>query len=1619
MKKISGLFAAFLLAFSSASVAQQDDILDFMPAILAATISFQSCSDGVFADCDNKVGCRAIDGLFEDGVCEAKPVGRSLAEQFSGRWNAVTSFENGNFFNYFSFNLNSLLKIRGTSDYAIRGESFTDNAFNDPNLYPTIVSFDSTNQDWFILDYWGTDIGVISAIEIAQTSANQFDGCEFLLNFPDMTYKDNVCNPVRLRRVGSRRSLARLVTNIVDDLSAYIVNLFGLEQNGSRPNNIAVARPSVERIPGLPTLAIPANSPVLISSPTPDSAINSSSVAVSGEVELNINLGQVTINGQAVTTNAGLFSDNTLVEEGLNNIVVVADYGRRTFESTVALFVDTVPPTVVSAGSSSSSTVVVQFSEPMSTELAASAANFNISRNDNSANLPITAIEFVDDSHTSVRLSTGLQSNIQYTVQAINARDVAGNTISSPIPEVTVSLSSAVFTGTRPTGDELLDTDGDGIFDHIELAGYEVFIRRTDGSIETIFVSSDPFNDDADNDGVVDSEERQAGTDPLNPDTDGDTLSDGDEWNRIYSNPVDQDTDRDGIQDGFEFSFFRTSPILADTDGDQIDDPTELAAGNRNPLVADLPSPDISIGNINMQLDTRFTITDSEGQTREESETSEATLTQGENETFSEANENSTLNTVNNSMSLSTTASAEYAFGGGPLGGATIGFSVTAEASQETGSERGSTTSFGEESSRNSEEAFHDSLTTSTAVNIEETVVREVIDGAMRVDLTIENAGAIPFAISNLELTALTQDPNNRRQLVPVASLVPQNTNLDTINIGALGDTARGPFVFNTTNVFPSEIEQLMKSPRGVVVRLANFDIVDESGNNFAFTSQQVLDQTAGITFDLGNGETESYRIATASDHNESTGEPNGITMERALKIIGLNRFATIRDGGNGRVDTEAVGDDVQLADFRTFVEPRSSIIDVGDNAQIDTIILGGDDVLVLADYETALVTPTDSIVDGGNGIVDTVVNPLDEELASFGASIAPGTPIARAGDDGILQTQIANGPQGDDILVVARPASEVLTRFRDVEEDASNGALRFWVMYTAQNVEGVNLTDIVLRAGQQYDFTYIQDEDLDGVWAREEYLHGSSDQRVNSDGCDLPVGVRPDPCDTLTDAFEIQEGWRVQLRRSPQSFRVYSNPNQADSDRDRLLDHQEFACALDPRQRDTDLDGLTDWEELTGMKEDDNGGFGLLQSRDPVTNNVVFTITPYTGALNGLVPHEVNLACDQALSITGFATDPLNPDTDGDQISDARELNLGLNPNDPTDGADFLDDDGDGLSNAEEIAGYSITVNGVARTVTSIPNQVDTDNDGLPDLLESFIGSDPRNEDTDGDGVSDRSEYQVGGAACITTAVGVCTNFIDLTPRGYNTYLQECDAAEQCNNAAIEAAVASPGFGSSLTEADTDNDGLNDRRELLETFTIRFNGVQQVNVNTLVRDPDSDNDNLSDGFEINTVGSNPRSVDTDGDGFRDDVERNSRGTDPNFRDRRVTVRLQSLSGNTAGTNLLRMTVRGSQSRCTLSTSADSFTFSEGAPGDTTSCTNGRNIFNNQVIRDDGSTVTINLDGTVNGNSCGDVAIPISFATDVSSINTRTSNLSSGADDVVQCGVGAANYSAVFNLTYD
>jgi hypothetical protein len=283
---------------------------------------------------------------------------------------------------------------------------------------------------------------------------------------------------------------------------------------------------------------------------------------------------------------------------------------------------------------------------------------------------------------------------------------------------------------------------------------------------------------------------------------------------------------------------------LFDTDGDQLPDFEEVIAGNRNPLISDLPQPRIRIGNVDLQLDVRFAFTDQEGQERTSSESVSTRLVQSEDETYTTSDESSTKST----LEVSSTLEVEVSFPKG--GGVKSSLGITA------GMERGSTNTFGTESSESSEEAYEESLSTSETVDISKSVTRTVEGASLKTDITIENVSDIPFTISNIELSVQTQDPRNRRRLIPVASLVPENPSFDSVNIGALGDPGRGPFVFSALadSVFPEQIERLLKSPRGMVVNLANFDITDEAGRNFVFASQDVLDRTAGINIDFGDG---------------------------------------------------------------------------------------------------------------------------------------------------------------------------------------------------------------------------------------------------------------------------------------------------------------------------------------------------------------------------------------------------------------------------------------------------------------------------------------------------------------------------------------------------------------------------------------------------------------------------------------------------------------------------------------------------------------------------------------------------------------------------------------------
>ena len=114
-----------------------------------------------------------------------------------------------------------------------------------------------------------------------------------------------------------------------------------------------------------------------------------------------------------------------------------------------------------------------------------------------------------------------------------------------------------------------------------------------------------------------------------------------------------------------------------------------------------------------------------------------------------------------------------------------------------------------------------------------------------------------------------------------------------------------------------------------------------------------------------------------------------------------------------------------------------------------------------------------------------------------------------------------------------------------------------------------------------------------------------------------------------------------------------------------------------------------------------------------------------------------------------------------------------------------------------------------------------DTDEDGLPNLIEKEIGSDPYNPDTDGDNL----------------------------PDGYEALT----------------------LGTDPTKPDTDENGVSDYDEDFDNDGLS-NG-QEYELGTEPYNEDTDGDGLKDGEEINTYGTDPLKVDTDEDGLEDGDE--------------------------------------------------------------------------------------------------------------------------------------------------
>ncbi len=234
------------------------------------------------------------------------------------------------------------------------------------------------------------------------------------------------------------------------------------------------------------------------------------------------------------------------------------------------------------------------------------------------------------------------------------------------------------------------------------------------------------------------------------------------------------------------------------------------------------------------------------------------------------------------------------------------------------------------------------------------------------------------------------------------------------------------------------------------------------------------------------------------------------------------------------------------------------------------------------------------------------------------------------------------------------------------------------------------------------------------------------------------------------------------------------------------------------------------------------------------------------------------------------FGTNPLNPDTDNDFVSDGAEvlrdsdldgindaLESSRTDNDGDGTADQLDQDnddpcepdadagrcdrdGDGVDNATEIA------------AGTDPDSVDSDGDGRPDGQESAF-------DTDGDGVTDRLDVAELNP-CVPDIDAPTCDPLTVTDSDGDGIVDQFDGTgdsdgdgtvdrEDVDN--LDPCVPSVLAG----RCDQDGDGLDNATELLR-------GTDPLN-------PDSDGDGFSDGLE--------GGIDSDGDGVNDAVDGDNR----------------------------------------------------------------------------------------------------------------------------------------------
>ncbi|MHA2363280.1 MAG: hypothetical protein ACXAC7_04940 [Candidatus Hodarchaeales archaeon] len=535
-----------------------------------------------------------------------------------------------------------------------------------------------------------------------------------------------------------------------------------------------------------------------------------------------------------------------------------------------------------------------------------------------------------------------------------------------------------------------------------------------------------------------------------------------------------------------------------------------------------------------------------------------------------------------------------------------------------------------------------------------------------------------------------------------------------------------------------------------------------------------------------------------------------------------------------------------------------------------------------------------DSTTEDTNG--DGVLDPTDANetnLINTGANSSTGLVSGNITEDGIPQCLADNTCNVDPILIFNKGYTHPLDN--DTDDDSywqyydgtayydGEGNKRYWGdLSDGAETNGIVATIIEYDAVRGVNvfvtktfFTNPTNPDSDGDSAvcRDGLYHtNGTTQRTNG----LPWGLD----ERCTRVWGLPDGIHPNNYMNGDGrelFEVFTNPLNADSDGDSLVDGLEGTSIFprsfttNPFKPDTDGDSLPDGLEFViGTLPDnpDTDGDLVLDGDEFYVyhTNPLIPDTDFDGVSDGWElffshsnPHSRDSdqdGIDDYSELFIYASDPMDEDSDNDDLTDREEIfSSETDPSNP-------DTDGDGLRDGEEINIYFTD-----------PFNVDSDGDSIlylnefgeptflwNDGMEVEYGTDPTTMDTDFDGITDSWELYI--------ATGNIPNFenIQVDPLNNDTdgdgFLDGEEMIIDKSRSLIYPYVAFDTifpYRCSPTKADTDGDGLDDLYEY--NFGIHPNNT------------DTDNDSLSDWDEIFIHLTDPSQEDTDGDGIIDSNE--------------------------------------------------------------------------------------------------------------------------------------------------